>query len=168
MCAALTFDVSHDFAEALAERLGDELVQVALFGSRARGDARRRSDYDLLVVLRNASGEARSAVHRLATTLELAHEYNIDLSIKILDRERFEQLRRSSPGFWRNYARDEKVLWPRLSSQSAKTDLAKAPDKLEVANSGSHPVDKVWATLRLDRPVNEILDEMRGSMETIL
>ncbi len=28
--------------------------------------------------------------------------------------------------------------------------------------SGSHPVDKVWATLQLDRPVDEILDEMRG------
>jgi antitoxin PrlF len=28
--------------------------------------------------------------------------------------------------------------------------------------SGSHPVDKVWATLRLGRPVDEILDEMRG------
>ena len=28
--------------------------------------------------------------------------------------------------------------------------------------SGSHPVDKVWATLRLDRPVEEVLDEMRG------
>lgn len=28
--------------------------------------------------------------------------------------------------------------------------------------SGSHPVDNVWATLRLDRPVDEVLDEMRG------
>lgn len=28
--------------------------------------------------------------------------------------------------------------------------------------SGDHPVDKVWATLRLDRPVDEVLDEMRG------
>ncbi len=28
--------------------------------------------------------------------------------------------------------------------------------------SGSHPVDIVWATLPLGRPVDEILDEMRG------
>ena len=28
--------------------------------------------------------------------------------------------------------------------------------------SGSHPVDRVWATLHLDRPVDEVLDEMRG------
>lgn len=113
----MSFDVAHEFAEALADRVGNELIQVALFGSRARGEARWRSDYDLMVVLRSASRESRAAVHRLATTLELEH--NIDLSIKILDRERFEQLRRSSPGFWRNYARDEKVLWPRTSLRSA-------------------------------------------------
>jgi AbrB family looped-hinge helix DNA binding protein len=28
--------------------------------------------------------------------------------------------------------------------------------------SGSHPVDRVWATLRIGRPVDEVLDEMRG------
>jgi AbrB family looped-hinge helix DNA binding protein len=28
--------------------------------------------------------------------------------------------------------------------------------------SGVHPVDRVWATLRLGRPVDEVLDEMRG------
>ena len=113
----MSFDVAHEFAEALADRVGNELIQVALFGSRARGEAHWRSDYDLMVVLRSASRESRTAVHRLATTLELEH--NVDLSIKILDRERFDQLRRSSPGFWRNYARDEKVLWPRTSLRSA-------------------------------------------------
>jgi AbrB family looped-hinge helix DNA binding protein len=28
--------------------------------------------------------------------------------------------------------------------------------------SDSHPVDQVWATLTLGRPVDELLDEMRG------
>ncbi len=28
--------------------------------------------------------------------------------------------------------------------------------------SDSHPVDKVWATLHLGQPVDELLDEMRG------
>jgi predicted nucleotidyltransferase len=112
-----TFDIAREFAEALAKRLGNELVQVALFGSRARGEARWRSDYDLMVVVHSASDEARNAIHRLATTLELEH--NVDLSTKIVDRERFEQLRGSSLPFWRNYARDERVLWPPTSLQSA-------------------------------------------------
>jgi predicted nucleotidyltransferase len=115
--AAAASDVARDFAGALAERLGDELVQVALFGSRARGEARRRSDSDLMVVLRQATPEARRAVHRLATRFEL--DLNVDLSTKIVDAERFAALRRSALPFWRNYARDEKVLWPATSSPSA-------------------------------------------------
>ena len=114
---ALTFDVAREFSEGLAKRLGREVVQVALFGSRARGEERWRSDYDLMVVLRSTSAEARDAVHRLATTLELEH--NVDLSTKIVDQELFERLRRSSLPFWRNYTRDERVLWPPTSSGNA-------------------------------------------------
>lgn len=33
---------------------------------------------------------------------------------------------------------------------------------LRKGTSDSHPVDRVWSTLRLERPVDEILDEMRG------
>jgi predicted nucleotidyltransferase len=117
MDAAVAVDIALEFAEGLAECLGDEVVQVALFGSRARGEARWRSDYDLMVVLQSASGSARDAVHRLATTLELEH--NVDLSTKIVDQERFERLRRSSLPFWRNYVRDERVLWPPTRSRSA-------------------------------------------------
>ncbi|HEX5757699.1 MAG TPA: nucleotidyltransferase domain-containing protein [Thermoanaerobaculia bacterium] len=117
MSTVVTGDVAREFASALAERLGEELVRVALFGSRARGDARRRSDYDLMVVVRTATGEARSAVHGLATRFEL--DGNVDLSTKIVDAERFEELRRSSLPFWRNYMRDERVLWPPTSSPSA-------------------------------------------------
>jgi uncharacterized protein len=134
----MSFDVAHEFAEALAERMGDELVQVALFGSRARGDARWRSDYDLVVVLRTAAGESRDAVHRLATRLELDH--NVDLSIKLLDRERFEQLPRSSPRFWRNYARDEKVLWPPTSLRSAQAQGFATGDQLSGSLPSAHGV----------------------------
>jgi predicted nucleotidyltransferase len=41
MSAAVAHDVAQEFAAALAERLGEELVRVALFGSRARGEAQR-------------------------------------------------------------------------------------------------------------------------------
>jgi len=110
MHPGLTNEVAREFAAGLARRLGDELIRVSLYGSRARGEGRLRSDFDLLVVLRRAADEARDAVHRLATEVEL--EQNVDLSTKILDRDRFEQLRRSSLPFWRSFAREEKILWP--------------------------------------------------------
>lgn len=38
---------------ALQEALGDNLIALVLFGSRARGDARPDSDWDLLLLARN-------------------------------------------------------------------------------------------------------------------
>ena len=39
--------------EALRRGLGDRLIAVLLFGSRARGEAHRNSDWDLLVLARD-------------------------------------------------------------------------------------------------------------------
>jgi uncharacterized protein len=39
------------FREALTEMYGDRLIRVVLFGSRARGDAKPDSDYDIAVFL---------------------------------------------------------------------------------------------------------------------
>ncbi|CAN2534243.1 hypothetical+protein [Methylocapsa aurea] len=41
------------FRAALAETYGDRLSRAVLFGSRARGDARPDSDYDIAVFLRD-------------------------------------------------------------------------------------------------------------------
>lgn len=41
------------FRKALDEIYGDRLARVVLFGSRARGDARPDSDYDVAVFLRD-------------------------------------------------------------------------------------------------------------------
>ncbi len=43
-------EVLEQAVEALRKALGDRLVAVVLFGSRARGDARPDSDWDLLVI----------------------------------------------------------------------------------------------------------------------
>lgn len=115
MHPTLTTDIASEYAARLASRLGNNLRRVSLFGSRARGEARPRSDFDLMVVLRRASGEQRRAVHMLANAVELEHEYCVDLSTKITDEERFERLRHSALPFWQHFNRDEKVLWPPTS-----------------------------------------------------
>lgn len=43
-------DIAREFAQLLRERLGGHVKQIILFGSRARGDARKGSDYNVLVV----------------------------------------------------------------------------------------------------------------------
>ena len=49
----ITAPVLVRFREVLAELYGNRLDRVVLFGSRARGDARPDSDYDVAVFLRD-------------------------------------------------------------------------------------------------------------------
>ena len=53
------------FRAAVVEIYGDRLERVVLFGSRARGDAREDSDYDVAVFLRGM-GDRFAKMNRLA------------------------------------------------------------------------------------------------------
>lgn len=53
------------FRQALTDTYGDRLERVVLYGSRARGDARPDSDYDVAVFLRNMDDRFRE-LDRLA------------------------------------------------------------------------------------------------------
>jgi predicted nucleotidyltransferase len=51
-----------EFASEMRHKLGPRLKKILLFGSRARGDAREDSDYDMLIVLDKRSPELRSKI----------------------------------------------------------------------------------------------------------
>ncbi len=102
--------LAQQFAVRLQGELGDNLLRVSLFGSRARRDHRERSDYDFMIVLRQPTGSARSAVHDQALRWEL--DYNVNFSTKILSHDDFCKLRVGPEGFWLNFQRDEHLLWP--------------------------------------------------------
>jgi len=59
--------LSAEACENLVRELGDRIVAVALFGSRARNEASERSDFDFLVVVRNFNDKDRRfrIYHRL-------------------------------------------------------------------------------------------------------
>ncbi|HEY6578387.1 MAG TPA: nucleotidyltransferase domain-containing protein [Rhizomicrobium sp.] len=57
--------VLNHFRTVLGELYGPRLERVVLFGSRARGDARPDSDYDVAVFLRDMADRAKE-MNRLA------------------------------------------------------------------------------------------------------
>jgi len=63
-----------------------------------------------MVVLRDATGMARSSIHDCALRWELDH--GVDFSTKILSENDFERLHHGPERFWRDYQRDETSLWP--------------------------------------------------------
>jgi predicted nucleotidyltransferase len=70
-----TDPVARAFAQRLRHRLGGRIREVRLFGSRARGDARESSDYDMLVVVDQRTPEIRSEI--LDIEVDLLDEYDV-------------------------------------------------------------------------------------------
>jgi predicted nucleotidyltransferase len=82
------------FAAGVRALLGDALERVVLYGSRARGDADEGSDIDLLVLTRHPLDPAvRSRLTALAVDLEVETPAYLPISLVVLDRERFADLR---------------------------------------------------------------------------
>ena len=65
--------VALEFARLARERLEDRVQSIILFGSRARGDAREHSDYDVVVVVDRRTPEVRAILS--------------DITVEILDRQ---------------------------------------------------------------------------------
>ncbi len=57
------------FREVLATRFADVVVNMVLYGSKARGDAREDSDVDVLLVVRNAAAHFKRPLRHLAHDL---------------------------------------------------------------------------------------------------
>lgn len=67
---------------ALREALGDDLIALILFGSRARGDARPDSDWDLLLIAENLPDRPFARHLSLTKKLPLAWRSQISLLAK--------------------------------------------------------------------------------------
>ena len=72
----------------LRDRLGESLRKVVLFGSRARGDARADSDWDVLVLLDEVSPARRRLVED--TTFDVSMQTEAIFAVAIAAHAQFE------------------------------------------------------------------------------
>ena len=86
------------FVEGVRQSLGENLVRVILFGSKARGDAKRRSDIDLLVIVRERDLATEKKIIEQIVKTELY--YNIyRLSPMIYSVEDYEERKKIGAPF---------------------------------------------------------------------
>lgn len=92
------------FRTALEKALGKNLVEVKLFGSKARGDARKDSDIDVLVIIATGDLRVRDVIYVLVTDILLEEE--VDISPKVIDKKKYTHLLKIRTPFIKNIIRD--------------------------------------------------------------
>lgn len=101
------------FLEDLTRRLeqdqGDNLVEVRLFGSHARGDARPDSDVDVLVVVEKLSLPAKDHILEILADAALDHE--LAVGPLVWDRERWRRHEALQTLLIRHLQTEGVVLW---------------------------------------------------------
>jgi len=84
--------------------LGNQLIEMKLFGSKARGDDRPTSDIDVLVIVDTEDGHIRDNIYEISTDILL--QTDICISPKVISKNKFEQLCRQGTSFMSNVSRD--------------------------------------------------------------
>ena len=92
------------FAATLRERWGSEILEIHLFGSKARGDAGPESDVDLLIITECNDWKLKDEIGRVATAILLSEE--IYLSIKVLGKALYQRLIALEAPFIKNVLRE--------------------------------------------------------------
>jgi len=96
------------FKSALQSLLGDNLLSLRLFGSRARGEGTEESDLDVLVVLQKKD---RAVCRRIVEeSLEVDLVYDTNLAPTILSADEYRQNQEYGTPFYRNVERESVSL----------------------------------------------------------
>jgi predicted nucleotidyltransferase len=101
------------YVRALDERFGPRLLEVLLFGSKARNEARPDSDIDVAVILYQPSAQDLSEVRGLTFDIWLAH--GVSISVRAMSRQGWERLGALRSLFYRNLKRDGVSLLSRAA-----------------------------------------------------
>ncbi len=106
----------------LREHYGDDLLHLALFGSKARGDSDAESDLDLFIVVRVADDENQRKISDIVQKIQF--EYYMVSTLIIEDEAGYAKMRKEHLLLFRNIRRDGIVLWTTLPKYQGSWDEA--------------------------------------------
>lgn len=91
-------EILKDFSQLLKLRFSDDLKDLVLFGSRTTGKAKKNSDYDFLVILKQkVDWKTEREISDLSYEIEL--KYNIVTDTHVLAESDLNTLRGKQPIF---------------------------------------------------------------------
>ena len=96
--------VIEDFSEQVYREFGDNVISIILFGSKSRGDYKKNSDTDILVVFKNLNEYQTNYIYGLV--INLVSKYKVYLSVKIFSEKEFEYYKSIPTMFINNVLKD--------------------------------------------------------------
>ena len=76
-----------EFKKRLTKVLGEEIFEIKLFGSAAKGNFKKDSDLDVLIVLKSLSKKKKDFILTLST--EILLKYGVDISPRIYSKKEY-------------------------------------------------------------------------------
>ena len=86
-----------EFVRRAKEKYGDKIEKIILFGSYARGEAKRESDIDVLVITKRKDLALERNIIDLS--FEILIEFSVDVSPKVYSREEVDAERKLKSPF---------------------------------------------------------------------
>jgi predicted nucleotidyltransferase len=96
--------VIRQFKASVEHVLGRRLIELKIFGSKARGDDKPDSDIDVLVIVTDDDWHICDVVYGIATDILL--QTDISISPKVISKNQLELLQKEDTFFLRNISRD--------------------------------------------------------------
>lgn len=96
------------FKSHVSSLLGPDLQQTILFGSKARGDGRATSDFDLVLIVRHVTHQTKRNVIDIAYNRYL--EDGVDISPVVYTTEEYEKYRLAGNPFIKNIDEDKIII----------------------------------------------------------
>ncbi len=92
------------FIQRLLAELGQQVVQVILFGSKARGTSTTDSDVDLLILVKDEDRQLQRKISKISSQVDL--DYDILLNTLLIADKRWKQMSKERFSLCRNVERD--------------------------------------------------------------
>lgn len=99
-----------EFKDRITKELENNLVKIILFGSKARGDSRPDSDFDILIVAENDSEEIRNIVNNVRMDVNRDYKYKVFISAKVYSRAAYKSFNNIPTIFMQNISQDGIIL----------------------------------------------------------
>lgn len=96
------------FKQRVLAAFPDSVDAIQLFGSKARGDAAKHSDIDILVVLKDMTWQNKRAIRKIAS--EIIFNTDIVLSVHIFSHQQLDKMKRQHAVFWQMIEPDLKPI----------------------------------------------------------